>query len=162
MVNLSNTSREHIFSADLVFNITVDNDYKLYFDGVEQYNLSNHADWGTLDSVTLPRNTSVIAIEGINFGGVPAPSCGNPAGIIASSTGGFLRTDSRWKCSATLFDSWSSVGFDDSKWSAASVIGPHGIGPWHDIPGMSPGAFWIWDGNPILGPSTYCRRNLNY
>ena len=154
------TCHEYSFSEDLVFIVTADNDYKLYFDGVEQTNLTNHATWEITDSVILPRNTSLIVIQGINGEGIPA-GCGNAAGIIASSTDGSILTDSRWKCSATLFDSWTSVGFDDSNWSSAGPIGPNGIAPWNARPNINASAFWIWNAKPYIGAKTYCRLNIN-
>ena len=86
--------------------ITVDDDYNLYFDGVEQTDVPNHDDWHNTDSLDLSRYTTMIAVK--------ANNTLSAAGILASTPDGFLLTNSSWKCSNTLYAQWNDVVFDDS------------------------------------------------
>ena len=41
-----------------------------------------------------------------------------------------ITTDDKWKVSKTLEPGWNTVGFDDSSWVAAKILGPAGMEPW--------------------------------
>ena len=129
------------------FTITVDNTYELYFDGVQQLNTPNQADWVTTDTVSLPVGTSLIAIVGHN-------EQDSDGGIIASTSDDSVLTNSRWKCSYNYTSSWAAVDFDDSSWQGASEIAQNGDKPWGIIKEISLNARWIWVGGQI-GASYY-------
>ena len=135
------------------FVITCDNDYKLYFDGVEQTNVPNHANWGSTDTVDLPASTRVIAVEGIN-------SAPGYAGILASTTDGVILTNSAWRCSNILSVSWADVDFDDSSWTPAVDIGQNGVSPWGPVSSIKSNAMWIWNNQQVTDLTIYCRLDL--
>ena len=94
-------------------------------------------------------------VVGINCEDIPAGS----GGILAQ----FLRsrqvTDATWKCHNTHVQDWSSVGFDDTTWSEAFVIGKNGGTPWGAVAGISSYADWVWTPNWQGGdPNVWCRK----
>ena len=77
----------------------------------------------------LVKGTNVIAIRASNAGG--------EAGLfvecnLKSRRGKLINviTDESWRTSAKSAENWTAVGFDDSSWSAVSVLGEMGIKPW--------------------------------
>ena len=61
----------------------------------------------------------------------------NPAGVIGKLTVEFtegeplvIQSDDQWKVSKNPETGWNTVGFDDSKWVAAKILGPAGMAPW--------------------------------
>ena len=134
------------------FVITVDNDYNLYFDGVEQTDVPDHDDWHNTDSLDLSRYTRVIALRGNNTLGV--------AGILASTPDGFILTNSTWKCSNTWYAQWNDVVFNDSSWQPAVEIGLNGSPPWFQISSVHANASWIWNNQGFTDLIIYCRLNL--
>lgn len=80
------------------------------------------ARYGVQKQLTNGRN--VIAFEAANGVG--------PAGFIASLVidGKELGSSSQWKVTRKLEDNWTRLEFDDSKWSAASEMGPSTMSPW--------------------------------
>jgi hypothetical protein len=63
-------------------------------------------------------------------------------------------TDSSWKLSKLSIPDWNLLGFDDSGWSSAKVIGSRGISPWKNfgtLINISNSAKWIW--NSTTNPS---------
>ena len=71
-----------------------------------------------------------------------------------------LVTDGTWKCSSAPQTGWATVGFDDSSWPTASVVGPNGMSPWGFVTKISSVAKWIWNSD---GTSTnsYCRIDIS-
>ncbi len=58
---------------------------------------------------------------------------------------------------------WCGVGFDDSSWQAANVIGPIGTSPWGNAPSSFPAgspAMWIWDYYPVDLNTQYLRKQI--
>ena len=72
----------------------------------------------------LTKGRNVIAFEAANGVG--------PAGFIASLVidGNELGSCSQWKVTRKLEDNWTTLEFDDSKWAAASEMGPSTMSPW--------------------------------
>jgi uncharacterized protein DUF4038/uncharacterized protein DUF5060 len=86
----------------------------------------------------LAPGTNVIAIIGENEPTEKTnPPTPNPAGLIARLEIKFadatilkIDTDGRWMSSTNEADGWASIGFDDSSWTKAMVVGNYGDGPW--------------------------------
>lgn len=139
--------------------ITVDNYMILYLDGVQQSGLPNANDWTKADTVLLPWNTRVIAVQGTDDRRVRA-------GILASTGDGYILTNSSWKCTSVYYVGWETVTYDDSAWPAAYVSGIHQTYPcpWQIVPDIRLDAYWIWtnkyessDGGDVV---VYCRLKI--
>lgn len=126
---------------------------------------SQDGNWSTADNLIFADNSRLIAVSGGEF----TMAC---PGILASVTNDFLVTNGNWKCSGPpSIAGWNTLGFDDSQWAAAYVIGPNGnvISPelcagLAGVPSISANAYWIWtasisDGAPFDSP-IYCRGYL--
>jgi len=143
--------------------ITADNECEVFVNGTS---VGMTANWGsavTID-VTLyvhPGRKNVIAVRGTNT----SSQGGNDRGIIGQLTvdsdGGtapLVITDASWRTSMSVPDvdagaaSWTAVDFDDSAWSAATVIANNGDAPWGGGFGTSE-AKWIWSA-PIPASTT--------
>jgi alpha-L-rhamnosidase len=92
--------------------------------------------WNDITTRLEPGKTYVFGLVGVNKGDVNKGDP-NPAGVIGSLTIEFtegeplvIATDASWKTSKTLADGWNTIGFDDSKWVPAKVLGPVGMQPW--------------------------------
>jgi hypothetical protein len=75
----------------------------------------------------LQKGRNVIAIQGVNRGGV--------AGILAMlqvNGSGFLTTDESWKVLDEAIPPalWNTVTFDDSSWKNVTLKAPYGSGNW--------------------------------
>jgi len=115
--------------------ITCDNLFVLYLNGrpVGESETDNNA-WGRgkrwdLTKLLVPGRT-VLAIEGVNT--LPGPA-GLIVRFVADLEDGqqiVLESDASWKCSAKAISNWEQPDFDDQKWSAATVVGQYGGGPW--------------------------------
>ena len=88
--------------------------------------------WNDITTRVESGKTYVFGLVGRNEG-----TNENPAGVVGSLTIEFItgeplviRTDEDWKVSKSLVNGWNKVGFDDSKWVAAKVLGPVGMEPW--------------------------------
>ena len=120
---------------------------------------SERTNWGRVSRVSIPIDTGVIAIHGIN-----SESRGY-AGIVASAAGPVIVTDESWKCSNTLETGWNEKCFDDDHWSPAVILGSIGDRPWRrggTLRDISSAAKWIWT-MPVPGPEDkeiYCRKRL--
>ena len=120
--------------------ISTDNANEVYLNGVL---LGSANDWAQSRnySAALQSGTNVLAVKGIDAGGVAA--------LIAELTlpGGTVVSGPAWKVSATAPAGWETVGFNDSAWPAATSYGQYGVGPWNKnvtgFPGTS-SANWIW------------------
>jgi hypothetical protein len=144
--------------------ITVDNTLEeLYIDGVQIPigALPNRLDWPSVDVVSIPRTTQVVAVFGSDAGVI--------AGILASAAGDLLLTNGSWKCvdkdnvpaSSTPSLAWSMPDYDDSEWPAASVIVPNPNDIHHDIAAISHNAKWIWTEDGIENSRVLCRGRMN-
>ena len=50
------------------------------------------------------------------------------------------------------------MSFEDTKWSAATVIGNYGMSPWGKVPQIDSSAKWIWtSGYRGQDKKVYCR-----
>jgi hypothetical protein len=86
----------------------------------------------------LRPGTNVLAIVAENK---PAPVTANPAGLIACLEARLaenervvkLVSDETWRCARSEAGGWDSLGFDDSGWAKAMVVGRYGDGPWGQI-----------------------------
>ena len=135
------------------FVITCDNDYKLYFDGVEQTNVPNHANWGRHGHGRSSSKHTSDRCGRINT----APGF---AGILASTTDGVILTNSTWRCSNISSVSWADVDFDDSSWTPAVDIGQNGVGPWGPVSSINGNAMWIWNNRQFTDLTIHCRLDL--
>ncbi|MCP4194314.1 MAG: DUF1553 domain-containing protein [Planctomycetaceae bacterium] len=79
-----------------------------------QYDLTNQ----------LKKGRNTIAFDAANGVG--------PAGFIASLLldGEEFGSNNQWKVTRNLEDGWTTQDHDDSKWTAASEMGPSSMGPW--------------------------------
>lgn len=102
-------------------------------------------------SAQASEDTELLAVKcfnGDNFGG------------LMVSVGNVLISGSTWKCSKQNVTNWYKLGFDDSLWTNAYVIGNNG-----EVPGIgvdtrfSEYVQWIWaDENANREDTTiYCR-----
>jgi hypothetical protein len=124
----------------------------LYVDG-NQVNSKNDNEWKKTSSFILPAETRSIALS--------CQDVGAQEGFIASTDDGEI-TDSSWKCSAEVPASgWELPDYDDTMWTDADVIGPHGMRPWGMRPGISGEAMWIWaPGLPRGDATVYFRKTF--
>ena len=84
---------------------------------------------------SLQTGRNVVAAWVKNLGDNP-----NPAGLtgllrVEFETGDplVIPTDATWKAFGEDVPHWIALGFDDSAWSAAEVLGPVGCGPWGEV-----------------------------
>lgn len=121
--------------------LTVDDDHRLFVNGKlvgEKKGWQSPAKYDLSKALVAGRN--VVAIEGTDTGG----SCGAIAAIriVAGDKVVTIATDAQWKAApAGAKDdlAWTAADFDDSKWPAATVLGPAGMGPWNILgPGGKP------------------------
>lgn len=140
--------------------VTVDDELRLYIDGIEITGLQNAEDYGKPDLVDLPCTTKLIAVHGSNG---PA---GDVAGILASTDDNYILTNSSWKCSNVSQIGWVEIDFDDSTWIPALEYGHNeDDDDWVLVPGISSGAFWIWlrqytSDNDPMDRDVFCRKRL--
>ena len=73
--------------------------------------LKSTSNWQYPDTLDLPCNARVIAIEGNDTGGVGA--------ISASTDDGYIISNTSWKCSNGRIPGWQEVDFNDSSWKKA-------------------------------------------
>ena len=107
---------------------------------IDQYDLGARNNfktvkWNNLTTRLEPGKTYLFGLTG-RHAGTDTNHAGVIALLIIEFTEGdpvVIRTDAGWKVSKNLEDDWNTVGFDDSKWSAAEVLGPAGMAPWGEI-----------------------------
>jgi hypothetical protein len=114
--------------------VTADNSYTAYINGTQ---VGQGADYTTVIpagvTAQLLSGTNILAIAAANGGTVP-----NPAGLIgklvlnyADGTHTNIQMDATWKTTNGLpSGGWQLLGFNDSSWSNALVLGSYGISPW--------------------------------
>ena len=126
-------STDDVESATLVF--TADDEATAFLNG-QRVAASEGWDRATRVDVAdrLREGENRLAVEATNAG-----SSSNPAGLLArleiTPAGGeatTVVTDGDWRASRDAPDGWTEIGFDDSAWSNAEVLGAYGIGPWNE------------------------------
>jgi len=108
----------------------------LSIDGREITDLKNAGDWQYPDTLNVPCNARVIAIEAIDTGDV--------GGIRASTNDGHIKTNSSWKCTNTRIQDWQEVDFNDSSWEKAVFVSYHSSFPEATRNIIREDASWIW------------------
>lgn len=128
--------------------ITADNECDVFVNGTKAGSTTSWSSPVTLD-VSLfvhPSKRNVIAVKANNTSSQDGNDRGILGQLVSLSDGGsslVLVTDEIWKTSKTEMTGWSDLDFDDSAWSAATVIASHGDPPWGALFGQST-AKWIW------------------
>jgi len=121
--------------------VTADNGYTVYVDGqrvgADAGIATSH--WQTAENYDIARHLTrgdhCIAIEGVNMGG----SGGLLVALqveLADGSAEEILSDETWRASAEAPDGWIAVGFDDSAWSAAHIVGSYPMEPWNQIRGL--------------------------
>ena len=112
--------------AKAILRATADNKCTTYLNGKL---LGSNDPWmtpATYDvSKNLVKGKNVIAIEAVNAGGA--------AGLLASlviDDKQVIGTSKEWKVAQQAPKQWAAIDFDDSKWTAASELGPASMAPW--------------------------------
>ncbi len=133
--------------------ITADNGEEVYLNGVS---LGSSGSWwvGTSYDLALQEGVNVVAVKGIDAGGV--------AGLLAELTveGQAMGSDGGWKVSTQEQAGWQGLGFDDSGWVAARDYGAYGIAPWYQRVqgfGTDTPARWIWSADSNQDNTVYFR-----
>ena len=120
---------------------------------------------GQLYEVWVNTGSHVIGIRGWDTGQVITAVIGH----IELSDGSLWITDGAWKfdpnpaADEDTRGGWCAVGFDDSLWQFANVIGPIGTSPWGNAPSSFPAgspANWIWDYYPVNLNTQYVRLQI--
>ena len=119
-----------------IFEYTGDNECRGWIDqfDVGARNNFKTVKWNNITTRLEPGKTYLFGLTGRNEGAEP-----NPAGVVAKLTIEFtegetlsIPTDEKWKVSKNLEPGWNTADFDDSKWTAAKVLGPAGMKPWDE------------------------------
>ena len=119
-----------------VFEYTGDNECRGWIDqfDVGARNNFKTVKWNNITTRLEAGTTYLFGLTGRNEG-----TNANPAGVVGLLTIEFtegaplvVQTDEKWKVSKNLEDGWNNLGFDDSKWVAAKVLGPAGMKPWEE------------------------------
>jgi len=118
--------------------------------------------WSVPSAITLSAGEFplLVAVEAANIDG-PGALVG---ALLARRPGATatLEVPAQWRCSATRESGWELPSFDDSRWSAATVITPYGEGLWGDQPGLGlTRSAWTWLSPPAQPRQTvYCRWRI--
>jgi hypothetical protein len=109
--------------------LTVDNRYTAYINGQK---IGSDGHWDSVDNYAvaaqLRAGANVIAVEARNGGGVAAAIFRLHATVGKATI--VVGSDAEARVSTTKTQGWAKVGFDDSKWAAAKVLGDAGMAPW--------------------------------
>jgi hypothetical protein len=129
------------------FEINARFDFELYFDGILQDNVPNHANIEKTDSLNMSVLTKVVAVHGNGTGtGMRA--------ILASTKDGLVMTTVSWICLNTAVSGWNEVEFTGTgtgeNAAACTECGESYRG------GISQNATWIWTKSPNE-KDAYCR-----
>jgi len=143
--------------AEAVITVTADNLFDVFLNGTLACSNTTAA-----DAWRIPRTAAVahllrpgdneIAVAATNT--VPSPA-GLILKLVVRTVGGgvvAVTTDDQWRAAAAPAEGWEALGFDDSGWAVAPVLGPLGMAPWGDLgqpaaaapPLDFTGAQWIW------------------
>lgn len=138
--------------------------YDLYIDGNKK-NLTYKSNWTKPDEIVVSPLDRLICVMAIDS----TETC---AGVIGSVTDDYLVTDDiNWKCDYIPDPMWYLLGYDDSLWPPAYIVGPNHNVTWPEaceiltgIPSISPNAYWIWTDTIVDTPyyhhTVYCRGYL--
>lgn len=134
------------------FRVTCDNGFTLYVNGVQA---GQSTDW--TQPAAIPVQEYLTAGE--NTLAIQAMNEGSAAGLTGKLTVQFaggepltIALDGSWKTADQETPDWQSVGFDDSPWPAAMVLGPMGMAPWGVVRWTDSGPVYV------LPPSPYLRK----
>ncbi|MBP2325383.1 alpha-L-rhamnosidase [Kibdelosporangium banguiense] len=113
---------------------TADDDFTLFVGGQQILHAPEATDsWRTGLTAQLPELSGRVVIAAVATNRGVAGST-NPAGLlvrVVSATGEQLAvTGPGWKVAETEQPGWQRPEFDDSAWTAATVIAPYGQGAW--------------------------------
>ena len=120
---------------------------------------------GALFEVWVETGSHVIGIRGWDTGQVITAMIAH----IELSDGSMWISDASWKFDPNpaadddTRGGWCAVGFDDTAWQNANVIGPIGTSPWGNAPSSFPPgspANWIWDYYPVNLNTQYLRLQI--
>jgi alpha-L-rhamnosidase len=98
---------------------------------------------GVGDPVSMEITDALHPGANVLAGSVTAGESGSPALIgaielnLADGTRVVIHTDGQWRASASEAPEFAEVGFDDSSWEMAKVLGPYGMSPWGEVG-------WAW------------------
>ena len=135
------------FLSEITAAINCDDNMTVYGDGIEIG--KGNGLWLTSQRYNFSRTTKVVAIKGVNFGGL--------AGIIGSFSNRLLTDGASWRCTNKLVTGWNTAGFDDSSWPAAVVESHPAI---VHGPKVAAGAKWIWTDSVANDMIIYCRAEM--
>ena len=151
---------------EVTVSIAVDDAFEWCVDD-ETNMITSNLGWNVGETFTtwLESGQHVIGIRGWDLGQVITAAIAH----ISITDGSEWVTDSTWTYDpmpAAPADSrggWCQVGFDDSTWQGANVIGPIGTAPWGNAPSVFPAgssALWIWDHFPVNLNTQYLRKQI--
>jgi putative heme-binding domain-containing protein len=122
------------FADEATLEVTADNKFKAWFNGVE---IGTGNDWKRFYKFDVKKHY----LQGKNVLAVEAHNNDGPAGLVVRLDhvpNGRSRTaeysDATWKCSKTAAEGWQKLDFDDAKWSSVKVLGLYGkTAPWSKV-----------------------------
>jgi putative heme-binding domain-containing protein len=115
--------------------ITADNEFVVWVNGTK---LGEGKEWKRVQSFDVKKHL----VNGDNIIAVAATNTDGPAGLLVrlgyvpnGQNKMAIVSDGTWKASKTAAEGegWQKVGFDDSKWQSAKVLGPYGMQPWGNL-----------------------------
>lgn len=123
--------------------VSSDDKYELYINGVR---VGADGVWQKAEEYLAP------LLEGKNVIAAKAENWDQAGALLAEvyAQAGFWPSNSAWKVSLANETGWQQIDFDDSRWSAATSHGLHGVAqPWaqfQNVSGISTdkGVQWIW------------------
>lgn len=136
-------------TGDTLFvNVSVDNDYEIWINGVY---LGSGENWRFAESYAVP------SIAGKNVIAIKAYDRGGEAGLVATIDFDGTRyvSNETWKVTTQEEEGWNTVGFNDVPWQKATSHGLHGTAlPWANYANVegipSDGTVhWIWTADYI-------------
>ena len=144
-----------ILAGSLIFQSTADDEHWIYANGVEIGHFTFPTSGAALlaydNPVTIPDNTSVVAVHIHNNGGL--------GGLLGSFSDGRV-TDGSWKCTREFSEDWKSPSFDDSNWPAAATRDQDNP-EWAKMTKVASSAKWIFAGSFSDDQiSVYCRTRI--
>ncbi|ESO04912.1 hypothetical protein HELRODRAFT_171914 [Helobdella robusta] len=80
-------------------------------------------------------------------------------GFIASTSDSYILTNETWKCTKNYYDGWYKINYNDSFWSAGSVIGNHEFSDGlKSLNGT--GSYWTPETSNCQHCLYYCRKSF--
>ena len=119
-----------------VAQVTADNTYVMWLNGVEISRDDNPEGWRDAETVDLSealvQGTNVIAIEARDIASAEGLLC--EAWMLWDDGSLAVLSDDSWKAVGEAPDGWSDPDFDDAGWPAAKIIAAGGALPWGQVP----------------------------